>query len=188
MDLRRFEQSWFAIQVRPRGEEMAAMILSGKGYEPYLPLQRFLGRRSRVRNSNVMPLFPGYLFCRFSASAHAPIVTTPGVIRIVGYGKTPVAIKDEEIASIRAIERSDKFVHCFPNLKIGDRIRIGQGPLAGVEGLLVNVKSGYRLIVSLDILCRSIAVDIDAEWIDGIRPRSVSSSPKFDGKLLGNVA
>lgn len=171
MQLYKCEQLWFALQVRPRYEEIAARILLSKGYEQYLPLRPVCAGTTRSLTSGAPPLFPGYLFCRFSTSVSAPIVTTPGVIRILGYGKTPVAIKNEEIANIRAIERSDKIVHPFPYLKIGDRVRVSQGPLAGIEGLLVSIKNSYRFVVSIDLLCRSIAVEVDANWIDTTLPR-----------------
>jgi len=188
MDLRKFDQFWFALQVRPRCEDLAAAILCGKGYEQYLPVHSSPLRTSRLRTCGITPLFPGYLFCRFSASANGPIVTTPGVIRIVSQGKTAVPISDEEIATIRAIERSDQIVHPFPYLKIGDRVRVNRGPLAGVEGLLVNIRTNYRLVVSIDLLCRSIAVEIEAHWIDPIPGSSPLSSLTVERRSLGKPA
>jgi transcription antitermination factor NusG len=188
MDLRKFDQFWFALQVRPACEQMASSILSSKGYEQYLPLHIPRGGKVRARKCAPLPLFPGYLFCRFNASANAPIVTTPGVIRIVGIGKTPVAIKDEEIADIRALERCDQTVRPFPFLKIGDPVRVVRGPLAGVQGLLVNVKNSYQFVVSIDLLCRSIAIDIDAQWIDEIRTLSPLCSPAVGPTSLKTAA
>src|SRR5713226_4572887 len=97
------DRRWFALQVRPRYEKAAARALHNKGYEEFLPLYRSRRRwTDRVKEIN-LPLIPGYVFCRFDSSVVVPIVTTPGVIRIAGYGKTPAPVDESEITAIQAV-------------------------------------------------------------------------------------
>jgi transcription antitermination factor NusG len=111
-----------------------------------------------------LPLFPGYLFSRFDVGNRLPILTTPGVISIVGAGKTPLPVDDEEIDAIRAILRSGLTAQPWPFLCVGSRVYLEGGPLAGVEGIITNTDKVYRLVVSVSLLQRSVAVEIDREW------------------------
>ena len=156
--------SWYALQIQSKLGSIASATLCGKGYEAYLPLYRCVRRWSgRVKQLD-LPLFPGYLFCRFYVRHRLPILTTPGVISIVGVGKTPAPIDDEEIEAIRAVLRSGLTALPWPFLRVGSRVYVERGPLAGVEGIVTNTDKVYRLIVSVSLLQRSVAVEIDREW------------------------
>jgi transcription antitermination factor NusG len=154
--------------------------LCGKGYEAYLPLYRS-GRRwsDRVKQLD-LPLFPGYLFCRFDVLDRLPILTTPGVISVVGAGKTPIPVDDEEIEAVRAILRSGLAARPCPFLQVGSKVYIERGPLTGLEGIIANTDKVYRLIVSVNLLQRSVAVEIDREWArpiaDGMGPRAMAQA------------
>jgi transcription antitermination factor NusG len=105
------------------------------------------------------------LFCRFDVRGRLlPILTTPGVISIVGAGKTPIAISDEEIGALQAVIRSGLTVQPWPLLRVGSKVHIEGGPLAGLEGIITNTNKIYRLIVSVSLLQRSVAVEIEREW------------------------
>src|SRR5437762_13159790 len=109
MDFRRFDNQWFALQVRCRREQICARILRSKGYEEFLPLSCIAAdRKDFYAPVEPRPLFPGYVFCKLGGSARGPIMTTPGVIRVVGYGGVPSPITEEEIASIRSIADSKR--------------------------------------------------------------------------------
>lgn len=166
MDLARFANQWFALQVKHGFEHVCACMLRGKGYEEFLPLCTFpdmaTGRKVRSRPQ---PLFPGYLFCRLSGDANGPVVTTPGVIRIVGYGRTPSPICEEEIVAIRSLMESGCGVSSWPYLQTGQSVRLIAGPLCGIEGILLKIKNAHRLVVSISLLQRSAAVEIDTGWI-----------------------
>ena len=174
--------SWYALQIQSKLGRIAAATLCGKGYEVYLPLYR-CGRRwsDRVKQLD-LPLFPGYLFCRFDVCDRLPILTTPGVISVVGAGKTPVPVDEEEIGAIRAILRSGLVAQPWPFLQVGSRVYIERGPLAGLEGIITNTDKVCRLIVSVSLLQRSVAVEIDREWArpiaSGIGPRAVPLSER----------
>jgi len=164
MDFRAIANHWFALQVRTCFEQACARILKNKGYEEFVPVLR-----SSRAGQDHRPLFPGYVFCRFSGDIKGPIVTTPGVIRIVGYGGVPAPISAEEIASIRTIVESGRSVWPVPYLCAGERVRITRGPFNGVVGALLKVKNSQRLVVSIDILQRSAAVEIGIESVTPMR-------------------
>jgi transcription antitermination factor NusG len=163
---------------------VASATLRGKGYEDFLPLYPSRRRWSDRIKELELPLFPGYLFCRFDVSDRLmPILTTPGVIGIVGAGKTPIPVGDEEIESIRAILRSGLAAQPCSFLGIGSRVYVERGPLAGVEGIVTSTDKVYRLVVSVDLLQRSVAVEIDRDWArpiaDGMGPRAATSAGRF---------
>src|SRR5246500_3538829 len=153
---------WFAIQVRMRHEISVADHLQGKGYEWFLPLYKARRRWSdRVKQVH-SPLFPGYLFCRFNPQDRLPILKTPGVTQIVGYNRVPVPVDEAEIAAIRALVVSELPNQPCPFLDIGHKVRIESGPLRGVEGLLSEFKGNTKLVLSITLLQRSVAVEIDS--------------------------
>ena len=171
---------WYALQIQSKLGSVASATLCGKGCEAYLPLYRCGHRWSdRVKQLD-LPLFPGYLFCRFDVRDRLPILTTPGVISIVGAGKTPVPVDDEEIEAIRAILRSGLAAQPWPFLRVGSKVYVEGGPPAGVEGIIANTDKVYRLVVSVSLLQRSVAVEINREWArpipDRMGPRTVTLS------------
>jgi transcription antitermination factor NusG len=154
---------WFAVWVKGRCEQEAASHLRARGYNPYLPT--YFERRQwsdRVRMAE-LPLFPGYLFCRFDPQDRLPILTAPGVIQILGVGKTPLPVADAEVEAIQAIAQSGLPKRPWPYLQVGQRVRIGSGALRGVEGILIEIRGEHRLVVSVELLRRSVAVEIDPE-------------------------
>jgi transcription antitermination factor NusG len=156
---------WFALQVRMRHETAVADHLQGKGYEWFLPLYKARRRWSdRVKEVD-SPLFPGYLFCRFNPHDRLPILKTPGVTQIVGYNHVPVPVDEQEIEAIRRLVASG--VPNFPcaYLEVGTKVRIEAGALRGLEGILMDLKGKRRLVLSITILQRSVAVEIDSDAV-----------------------
>jgi len=159
---------WFAIRVKSRRENVTATALRGKGLEEFAPTCRARNRWSdRVEELDV-PLFPGYIFCRFDPLHRLPVITTPGIVSIVGLGKTPEPVEDAEIARIQSIVSSGALAYPWPFLRSGQRVSIVHGPLTGVDGLLVSLKKQYRLVVSITLLQRSVAVEIDRDCIQPV--------------------
>jgi transcription antitermination factor NusG len=159
------ELPWFALQVRSRRESLVADYLGGKGYELFLPLQR--SRRQwtdRIKDVEV-PLFPGYLFCQFDPQNRLPILKTPWVIRVVGFNHIPTPVEDAEINAIRTLVASGVPSQQCSYLGIGDIVRIESGPLRGLKGVLSNFKGNRRLVVSITLLQRSVAVEIDSALV-----------------------
>lgn len=158
--------SWFALQVRPQSEHVVAMHLHHKGYDGFLPLYKSRRKWSDRIKKIEMPLFPGYVFCRTTSDVIGRAVTTPGVIRIVGNGRAPIPVEDEEITSIQKIIESNLSSIPTPHVAIGQKVCIRRGPLAGAEGIVVKANDNYRLVVSIGLLLRSVAVEIDRSWIN----------------------
>lgn len=156
---------WFALQVRLKAEHQVADALRSKGYEQFLPTAF-----GHTVAKEPKPLFPGYVFCRVTSEVHGPIVTTPGVLRIVSFGGKPAAIDPEELASIRAMVKAGVPVSVGIGFQIGDRVRIGEGPLRGVVGVLKQVEKRTRLVVSINMMMRTVAAEVKTEWLQWIRP------------------
>ena len=159
---------WYGIRTKSNHERVAAAVLQNKGYEHYLPVYRRRQRWSDRIVETDRPLFPGYVFCRFDARKRFPIVSTPGVVSVVGFGNEPAPISDSEIDAVRAVLRSGLAAEPCPFLREGQRIRVRRGSLEGLEGILLKKKSDWRIVVSVAMLQRSVAVEIDREWITTI--------------------
>lgn len=154
--------AWYAIQTKPRYEQITDSVLRGKGYESFLPVRKVRKRWSDRYKELEQPLFPGYLFCRFDVYQRLPILITPGVNRVIGIGRIPCAVPNQEIEALQVIENSGLNYEPWPFLKVGERVRIETGPLANLEGLLVQVKSKRRLVVSVTLLQRAVAAEVDS--------------------------
>jgi transcription antitermination factor NusG len=171
---------WFALQVRARQEASVSGQLEGQGFERFLPVYKLRKRWSdRIKEFDA-PLFPGYLFCRFNPQNRLPILKTPGVIQIVGFNSIPAAVDEDEILSIQRLVASGIRHQPCPFLTVGDRVRISAGPLTGLEGLLTDIKGAHRLVLSVSLLQRSVAVEIDSAFITPLaRPAPKSSENKI---------
>jgi|SRR5208282_2521797 len=166
---------WFALQVRTRWESSTVVLLSGKGYQTLLPTYQTKKRwNGRLRQLNA-PLFPGYVFCQFEALNRLPILVTPGVISVVGRGRVPVPVDDAEIAAIQTVVSSGLRAEPWPFLEVGQKIRIESGALNGLEGILTNFKGHDRIVVSVSLLCRSVALEVDRTCVSPLGPARASA-------------
>jgi|SRR5947209_1462486 len=159
---------WFALRVRSNSEKVTTEHLKARGFLPFLPLYR--SRRTwsnRVKDLD-LPLFPGYVFCRFVVTNRLPIVSAPGVVGIVGAGRIPIALDAREIEAIRKVAGSGLPAEPWPYLKAGQIVRVDHGSLKDLEGILLDVKSKQRLLVSVSLLQRSVTVEIDRDWVSPV--------------------
>ena len=156
---------WFALRVKPRFEKTVASSARNKGYEEFLPLYQCRKRWSDRFQSVELPLFPGYIFCQLNPEFRLPLLTIPGALHFIGIGRVPVPIENEEIAALQVAMRSGLWAEPWPFLDVGQRVRLEEGPLAGLEGLLIEVRKEQRLIVSVTLLKRSVAVEIERDWV-----------------------
>jgi transcription antitermination factor NusG len=145
-------------------------LLRYKGYEEYVPTYRTAAGKG-ARKVAERKLFPGYVFCRFaplasSCIAHGMgVLTTAGVIGVVSAGRTPLSVEDQEIEAIQRALNTDLHSEPWPFLRIGQMVQIEFGPLQGVQGLLLSVQGTDRLILSVQLLQRSLAVTVERGWV-----------------------
>jgi transcription antitermination factor NusG len=161
---------WFAILARTGKEKNATLLLENAGYECYLPVIKFTRQWSDRLKEIELPLFPGYLFCRMNPHNRLPVLITPGVIQIVGVGKTPIPVDEQEIAAIQRVGKSGISTMPWPYLQVGHVAQIEEGPLRGMTGIVIRIKSGLKLVLSVNLLQRSIAVEVDRSWIGAAYP------------------
>lgn len=160
---------WFAIRVRSNHERVAALHLRERGFEEFSPSYQTRRRWSDRMKTVEQYLFPGYVFSRFNPEDRLPVLTVPGVVSLVGLGKTPCPIPDQEIENIRKMVQSGLLVRPWPFLEVGQRVLIERGPLAGVEGILQDVKGKFRLVVSISLLHRAVSAEVDRTWVRPLR-------------------
>ncbi len=168
MDSNGLNHSWYALHVRKRFEKLVTDQLEDKGYEGYLPLyksSRLWSDRIKVLD---IPLFSGYTFCRFNVHQRLPILLVPGVLSVVGFGRTPAAVPDDEILAIKRIIDSGLRYGSQPCASIGQSVRVERGPLSGLEGKVVRVRSDLRLIVALPLLQRFVFAEIDPDCLEAL--------------------
>ncbi len=156
---------WFAVRVKSNFEKHVSLALKGRGIEEYAPFYRrqrnYSGRIREVQ----LPLFPGYVFARFDPTDRSPVVTVPGVVHIVSIGKVPAAVDPAELDAVRSIMDSKLGAEPWPFVRVGQRMLIERGPLKGLEGIVIAFSKNYRLIASVTLLQRSVAVEIDPGWV-----------------------
>jgi transcription antitermination factor NusG len=156
---------WYALQVASRCEKAVAAGLALRGYTEFLPLFRSRRKWSDRMQDVDLPLFSGYVFCRLDINHRLPALLIPGVVRIVGLGKTPIPVDEDEIAAVQAIVKSGLLAQPWPFLKAGQTVTIEEGPLRSVTGILAEVDGSERLIVSITLLQRSLAVAIPRQSV-----------------------
>lgn len=156
---------WFALRVKSRWEQRVADLVCGKGYEPFVPIYQVRRQWSDRVKQLPLPLIPGYVFCRMDGSAKALLVTTPGVLYIVSSCRVPAPIGDDEIAAIRTIAESGLAAQPHPFLNVGEQVTVQHGPLSGLQGILLRFRNENRIVVSVTLLRRSVAVEIDRRWV-----------------------
>ena len=177
-------QQWYAVCTRHQHEKSAARIMEYKDLEVFLPLYKARHRwKDRIKEVSV-PLFPGYLFVREGLKRWLAILSTPGVSRIVSSGGQPVAIPFLEIEGIKRVVESTLRVEPHPFLKSGDRVRVKCGPIAGVEGILIRHKNVARLVLSVELLGNSAAVEVDATDVERISGDTARIDPNLRANSL----
>lgn len=180
-------KQWFAVSVKTRRESFISEVIGEKGFEGFAPTYVSRRRWSDRLKSVELPLFPGYVFCRIDVTHRMPILTIPGVFQFVGVGKTPFPIESREIGAIREVAESGYGTEPWPYLKLGQRVRLEEGPLAGLEGVFVESGRQSRIVVSVDLLMRSVAVTIDREWVRPVDRPCIDIGLRAPSAFAGGV-
>jgi transcription antitermination factor NusG len=155
--------AWYAVRVKSRHEASVASHLDARGFEFFLPLYTSRRRWSDRFKEIKLPLFPGYVFCHFDPSNRFPVVSVPGVVHIVGIGQT--AVEPAEINAIQSALKAGLPSEPWPYLQVGSKVRVECGPLCGLEGILLGFRGNHRLVLSVTLLQRSVAVQVEERWV-----------------------
>ena len=157
--------NWFVLRVKPNHEKRVSELIGMLGYDAFLPVYRVRRKWGRRWQDVDDPLFPRYVFCRFQRRDWVPIINTPGVVNAVRSGKLLAPVEQQEIEALQVAQRAKVAMQPWPYMKAGDTLKINAGPLAGLTGLLVDVKQQNRLVLSVTLLQRSVLVEIDHDWV-----------------------
>lgn len=171
---------WYAVQTCANHEKRVRQQLDLRVVETYLPVYESVRHWKDRRVRLELPLFPGYLFVRLALSERLQVLRTPSVVRIVEFGGKAVALPDTEIETLRRGLTRELGVEPYPYLKVGRRVRVTTGPLQGFEGILIRKKNRSRFVISLDLIMRSVAVEIDVTELEPVHG-SIQSARIFAG-------
>ncbi len=164
------KSGWFALTVRSRHEKVVAEGLRGRGLEEFLPLyqsKRAWSDRTKVLE---MPLFPGYVFCRFNEAQRLMALSAPGVRSIVGFGGQDAVVDESELDAVRRMLAAGLAVEPWAHVRAGNVVEIHSGPLSGLRGRVVREKGQWRLVVNVDLLQRSVSAELGRDMVQLIRP------------------
>ena len=156
---------WYALQVHARKEQLVVSQLENRNLECFLPTYKSLRKWSDRTKEIQQALFPGYVFCRFDYENRQPVVMTTGVTQVVGTGKVAIPIADSEIAALQVAVRSGVPAQPWPYLRTGEYVQVNYGHLAGLQGILVNFKGNHRVVLSVTLLQRSLALEVELDWL-----------------------
>jgi transcription antitermination factor NusG len=159
---------FYAVRTKSNREFVTHASFLGKGFESYLPTYKRNKSGPSTTRTVELPLFPGYVFCRFDIHRRQPILVTPGVFQIVSFNGLPAPVNENEIAAIQTVTRAGVPAEPWPFLERGRMVRIIAGPLRGLQGPVEHSKGSLRLVVGLSLLQRSLSVEIDRSWIEPI--------------------
>jgi transcription antitermination factor NusG len=155
------QERWYAVSTSPRHEKWVACQLHAYEVECFLPLYKSLRRWKDRRKQLELPLFPGYLFTRIALKDRLQVLRIPGVTQLVGAYGRPIPLPEQEIEALRKALANGMYAESHTCLKIGRRVRVNNGPLAGAHGILIRKKQNCRIVISIDAIMRSVALEID---------------------------
>ena len=163
---------WYAAYTKHQHEKSAADLLQRKGFEVLLPLYRAKHQWKDRTKTVDLPLFPCYLFLRANLARKLDILRTPGIFWLVENGGHACEVALSEIALVQKLALNPTAVSPHPSLKRGDRVRVHQGPFSGLEGVFVRIRNQYRIVLSFDLLQKSVAVEVDISVVEPLDPAS----------------
>jgi transcription antitermination factor NusG len=159
---------WYAVYTNARHEKRVTKYLTGRMVECYLPSYKSVRRWQDRRKEVELPLFPGYLFVKIAYRSRLHVVTAPGVVQIVSFDGRPAPIRPAEIEALREGMSRARRCEPHPYLKVGKTVRVRSGPLAGMKGILIRRKEGFRLVLSIELIMRSVAIEVDEADVEAV--------------------
>jgi transcription termination/antitermination protein NusG len=155
------QPQWYAAYTAPRHEKQVTRQIEGRQVQSFLPLYRSVRRWKDRRKEVELPLFPGYVFVRMALKQRLLVLQVPGVVQLVSFQGRPAALPEGEIERLQDRLGRDVRMEPHPYLRVGRRVRVRSGSVAGLEGILVRRKDKFRVVLSIDLIQRSIAVEVD---------------------------
>jgi transcription antitermination factor NusG len=155
------QRCWYAVATNPRHEKLVAAQMRGYEIECFLPLYKSLRRWKDRRKELELPLFPGYLFVHIALRNRLQVLRIPGVSQLIGPNGKPSSLPEHEIEALRNGLANGIYAEAHSWLQIGQRVRVTRGPLAGAQGILIRKKHNCRIVISVDVIMRSVALEID---------------------------
>lgn len=168
-------EHWFALQTKPNCEQAVVAHLQVANITHFFPTYQIKRQRFSREVLLSAPLFPGYVFTHISWTGGPRLYKIPGIVRVVGTNKTPMPIDDSEIDGIRRVVSQSADVSPWVYPQPGQQVHLTNGPLRGISGVYVNDKGKGKMVVSVDMLCRSIAIVVRHDWLSVDNPRNMSA-------------
>jgi transcription antitermination factor NusG len=159
---------WYAAYTRANHERRVADQLAEREVEHFVPEYESVRRWKDRRVCLAMPLFPGYVFVHLALRDRLRVLQVPGIARLVGFGGHPIPLPNEQIEGLRGGLNGQLRAEPHPYLTAGRRVRVRSGPLAGTQGILLRRKGNFRLVISVELIQRAVAVDVDAVDVEAV--------------------
>lgn len=159
---------WYAVYTRSRFEHVVKRQLDSKGIDNFLPLYSKVSQWKDRKQEVCWPLFPGYLFVHITPTERLNVQKSVGVVSIVGNGQGPVEVAEQQIIAIRTFVETGLKYDPHPYLKVGKWVRVTEGPLAGLEGILVRKKNRSLFVISVEMIQRSVSVELESWKIEAV--------------------
>lgn len=163
------ESQWYAGYTAARHEKRVAEHLSQRGVEHFLPLYETIHRWNNGRHRVQLPLFPGYIFVRIALQERLRVLEAPGFVRLVGFNSLPAPLPEADINSMKEALTKGVLAEPYPYLTVGARVEIRNGPLQGMIGILLRRQNKCRVVISVDLIMRSMAVEVEASDVAPLR-------------------
>ena len=160
---------WYAVYTCVRHEKTVGRQFAERNVDCFVPLYRSVRRWKDRRKTLELALFPGYVFVRIALNERLKVLQVPSVVSLISFNGRPAPIEEKEIELLRQSLATDVRIEPHPYLTVGRRVRLKTGPLAGAEGILVRRKDSCRLVMSIDLLMRSVAVEVDEADVEPVR-------------------
>jgi transcription antitermination factor NusG len=183
-----YEARWYAAHTSANQEKRVAEQLAARDIEHFLPSYTSVRRWKDRRVTLQLPLFPGYVFVRTELRNRLPVLQIPGLARLVGFGGMPTPLPQEEVDTLRAGLTSGVHAEPHPFLTVGRRVRVRSGAMAGLEGLLIRRKNGCRFVVSVELIHRAVALEVDESDLELAGPLSSVTGKKVSFGFSGRFS
>lgn len=156
---------WYAVYTRARHEKMVGRHFEERGITHFLPLYLSIHQWNKRASEVSLPLFPGYVFVRTSWHDRRQPLEVPGVVHFVGPAKSPTEIPEKELNVLQSAVMSERTIEPHPYLALGKRVRVASGPMAGLVGVIKRTAGRRRIVISVDMIMRSVSVELDASTV-----------------------